>query len=40
MFYNEHQPAHFHAIYGEHRALFRINLVQVIGGALHGERNV
>lgn len=34
MFYNEHEPAHFHAIYGEHRALFRINPVQVIGGTL------
>lgn len=34
MFYNDHEPAHFHAIYGEYRALFRIDPVQVIEGVL------
>ena len=34
MFYNDHEPAHFHAIYGEHRALVSIRPVDVIRGSL------
>lgn len=34
MFYNDHEPPHFHAIYGEHGALVRIEPVEVIEGEL------
>ena len=34
MFYNDHDPPHFHAIYGEHRALVGIDAVRVIAGSL------
>jgi len=34
MFYNDHDPPHFHAIYGEHRALVRIEPAAVIEGEL------
>jgi len=33
MFYNDHEPHHFHAIYGEYRALVGIDPIAV----LHGE---
>ena len=34
MFYNDHQPAHFHATYGEHRALVDIENAEIIAGSL------
>ncbi len=34
MFYNDHSPAHFHAQYGEHEAIYRIDTVEVIRGEL------
>ena len=34
MFYNDHEPAHFHAIYGEHRALVGIAPVEILAGGL------
>ena len=34
MFYNDHEPPHFHAIYGEHRALVGIAPVEVLAGGL------
>jgi hypothetical protein len=34
MFYNDHSPPHFHAIYGEHRASVSIHPVVVIEGSL------
>ncbi len=32
MFYNDHEPPHFHAIYGEYRVLVGIDTVEVIHG--------
>jgi len=34
IFYNDHQPAHFHAEYGEFEALFEIQTLGVIRGEL------
>lgn len=34
MFYNDHDPAHFHAIYGEHEALIEIETLLVLRGSL------
>ncbi len=34
MFYNDHQPAHFHAIYGSEQALLEIDGLRVIRGSL------
>lgn len=34
MFYNDHEPAHFHAIYGEHRAVVGIDPIRVLQGDL------
>ena len=34
MFYNEHNPPHFHAKYGEHKASIRIDDYTVIDGYL------
>ena len=34
MFYREHQPPHFHAVYGEHKALVAIDTLAVIAGRL------
>ena len=34
MFYNEHNPPHFHAIYGRARASFQIDSLQVLKGHL------
>jgi len=33
IFYREHQPPHFHAVYGEHEALIAIDSL----GVLHGH---
>jgi hypothetical protein len=37
MFYNEHNPPHFHAIYNEHEAEFDINTLEIIAGELLKE---
>ncbi|MGH7949946.1 MAG: DUF4160 domain-containing protein [Candidatus Binataceae bacterium] len=34
MFYSDHEPAHFHAIYGEHEALIEIETLAVFRGTL------
>jgi len=34
MFFNDHEPAHFHAVYQEHEALVRIDTLDVIRGEL------
>lgn len=34
MFYSDHEPAHFHAIYGEHEALVEIDTLAVFRGNL------
>jgi len=34
MFYRDHNPPHFHAVYAEHEALIDINKVELIGGSL------
>ncbi len=34
MFYNDHDPPHFHAVYGEYRASVGIDSVELIRGEL------
>ncbi len=34
MYYQDHAPPHFHAIYGEHEAVFEIATAKVAEGAL------
>ena len=34
MHWNDHAPPHFHVIYGEHKAVFRIDSLEVIHGYL------
>ncbi|MEO8887563.1 MAG: DUF4160 domain-containing protein [Mucilaginibacter sp.] len=34
MFYRDHNPPHFHAVYAEHEALVDINKLELIGGSL------
>lgn len=34
MFYNDHEPAHFHAVYGEHEALVAVETLAVLRGQL------
>lgn len=34
IFYNDHHPPHFHAIYGESEALFAIETLRVLRGEL------
>jgi len=34
MYFNEHNPPHFHARYGEHRAEIAIQTLSIIGGRL------
>ena len=34
MFWREHAPPHFHALYAEHEALIDIRTLDVIGGKL------
>jgi len=33
MFFNDHSPPHFHAVYGEHEVMVSITPIRVIGGA-------
>lgn len=34
MYFSDHEPAHFHAVYGEHEALIEINTLLVLRGSL------
>lgn len=34
MFWREHSPPHFHALYGEHEALIDIRTLEIIAGTL------
>lgn len=34
MFWREHAPPHFHALYAEHKALIDIRTLEVVGGSL------
>ena len=34
MFWNDHAPPHFHALYGEHEAIVSIETMQVLRGNL------
>jgi hypothetical protein len=34
MFFSDHNPPHFHAVYGEYNALFNINTLELIEGDL------
>jgi len=34
LFFGDHPPPHFHAVYGEHLALFNINTLEMIEGDL------
>jgi hypothetical protein len=34
MYYNDHDPPHFHARYGDQKAIFRIEEVEVLDGRL------
>jgi hypothetical protein len=34
MYYRDHEPAHFHAIYGEFEAIFAIDDFRIIEGKL------
>ena len=37
IYYNDHQPAHFHAVYGEQEALIDIEILDVYRGGLPGK---
>ena len=34
MFYRDHNPPHFHAVYAEYEGLIDINKIELIGGSL------
>ena len=34
MYYNDHNPPHFHAEYAEHEALFTIDTLEILDGEL------
>lgn len=34
LYYNDHAPPHFHAIYGEHEAQVRIDTLETLAGSL------
>lgn len=34
MFWNDHAPPHFHAIYGEHEALIEIKTLKILRGEM------
>jgi uncharacterized protein DUF4160 len=34
MYYNDHRLPHFHAVYAEHEALFVIEILEILTGAL------
>lgn len=33
-YYNDHDPAHFHAVYGEHEALIEVETLGILRGEL------
>ncbi|OQY58675.1 MAG: hypothetical protein B6245_10685 [Desulfobacteraceae bacterium 4572_88] len=37
LFFGDHPPPHFHAVYGEHNALFSIEPLEMIEGDLPGR---
>lgn len=37
MFFNDHEPPHFHAVYGEHEALIEIETLALYRGRLPGR---
>lgn len=37
MYFNDHLPPHFHAIYGEYNGLFDINTLEMLEGDLPGR---
>ncbi len=37
MYYRDHEPAHFHAIYGDSEAIFSIDDLRIIEGKLPGR---
>jgi hypothetical protein len=37
MYFDEHPPPHFHALYGEYEALININTLAIISGKLPGR---
>lgn len=39
MFYSDHEPAHFHAVYGEHEALIAIDSLAVLRVHCPGGRS-
>lgn len=34
MYFNDHSPAHFHAVYGEHEAVYVIETLETLRGSL------
>jgi hypothetical protein len=34
MFWNDHAPPHFHALYGEHEIIININTLEIIKGSM------
>jgi hypothetical protein len=34
MYFNDHSPAHFHATYGEHEAIYNIATLEIMRGSL------
>ena len=34
MYYNDHSPPHFHAVYRDYEALYAIHTIEVLGGEL------
>jgi hypothetical protein len=34
LYYADHQPPHFHAVYGEHEALIAIHTLEILRGSL------
>lgn len=37
MYFNDHEPAHFHAFYGEHEALIEVETLSLYRGRLPGR---
>lgn len=37
MYFDDHSPPHFHALYGEHEAVFRIDTLDMLFGSLPGR---
>jgi hypothetical protein len=34
MYYNDHGPSHFHALYGDHEAVYTIDTLEILRGYL------